>query len=189
MTNKPFLLETWNFIAQNPERHDQYQWARFGGATLERYAAQYSDDSDSHLVVDPSKQEVKCGTVACVAGWTCALAGDKFLYDQNLGTAQALTSLETGESLIRPVEGRAIDLLDITWIAGERLFAGSNDRHLLRAMIVDLLNDVDIARVDYEDPKYGLEGEFDGGEWYSDADDSDEVLDQIVFDPEKGLYV
>ncbi|SHW53849.1 hypothetical protein [Mycobacteroides abscessus] len=56
-----------NLIKTEPTKHNQGAWAEFLKSDIPA------------LEPDQKFVEVECGTAACVAGWACQLAGDKFL--------------------------------------------------------------------------------------------------------------
>ncbi len=219
VTNKELLLKVWNFIAPNPELHDQQRWsevhdlavANNGVVMVRSTPDQYVD-----LLATPLAPEIQCGTTACVAGWTVALAGDKFItrlvdawVRNGTYTEEDTTNINnvlTSDGRNISISDRAEELLGLTPRESSLLFDSENSRHSLRSMIVDLLNG-DLGSYDYyqeleEGRRSALFEEKHPALDVDDFDvmdesvaeawelmDNEEVLPKITWDEEKQRYV
>ena len=93
VTKKELLLKVWNFIAPNPELHDQQRWAEVHDLAVANNGVvmvRSTPDQYVDLLATPLAPEIQCGTTACVAGWTVALAGDKFITNTKTFLAMAM---------------------------------------------------------------------------------------------------
>lgn len=219
VTNKHLLLKVWNFIAPNPELHDQQRWAEvhdLAVANNGEVMARSIPDQYVDLLATPLAPEIQCGTTACVAGWTVALAGDKFItrlvdawVRNGTYTEEDKTNINnvlTSDGRNISISDRAEELLGLTPRESGLLFDGENSRHSLRSMIVDLLNG-DLESYDhYQELEEGRRtalfeenhptldvSDFDVMD-ESEANawklmDNEEVLPKITWDEEKQLYV
>lgn len=70
-------------------------------------------------------QDEECGTVACVAGWACLLAGDEVASD-------GLVLTPKGQRI--PVDARAANLLGLTYEEAGALFSANNTRWRLHTI-------------------------------------------------------
>lgn len=91
--NVKLLRKVAKHILAEPKRFVMWTWMREKGAGAYDFT---SDASDNRPV-----PFAKCGTAACIAGWTCILSGD---------------------SSPRDFETRAADLLNINDTKAKRLF-------------------------------------------------------------------
>lgn len=75
-----------------------------------------------------------CGTTHCVAGWTCAEAGDRMIYNPTLGIAG---TCRTRDGEVLRIAQRAQELLELDDDQARELFYQLNtDLEQLRAWIV-----------------------------------------------------
>jgi len=130
--NAELAYRALDHIDANPDQHDQRVWI--------------SKDS--------------CGTVACLAGWVCLLAGDKPAYEPYGEDPE--TELVTVLSVGTPaydmgVPRRAADLLgipyDSTSLFGHRLFSADNTREDLGRIVAEIFGprpDEPVTVVDHD---------------------------------------
>jgi hypothetical protein len=80
------------FLRTHPERHDQLGWIK----------------------------KTLCGTVGCIAGWTCALAGDEFDWEgSDDDEAEFVFTAEGGHM---DIDTRARELLGLDEVVGLDIF-------------------------------------------------------------------
>lgn len=83
-----------------------------------------------------------CGTVACFAGWTCVISGDKPsaldrpMHVLEIGTDVSFVVLPDGEKVY--ASDRARELLGIDKLTARRLFDGSNTREDLGRLVAEI---------------------------------------------------
>lgn len=163
--DKPRLLKVFNFIAENPDRHNQGSWGEVTAQLLaelmptDMTQGEDADEFTRHYmkVTRQPTVEITCGTTACVAGWTCLLAGDDFVIeadDDELANLKGKLDIEyviSRDNVQHTVGGRAMDLLGLDSDQADMMFDGNNSRSYLRAMVLALLNNEDPHEVDSYD--------------------------------------
>lgn len=105
--NVPLLRQTLDYIKTHPQEWDQEVW----------------------------RQVRPCGTVACFAGWACALNGDRF----NPDDWDFVITDESGVSF--PIEDRAREILGLTIGDADWLFDGGNTLDDLEQIVEELCGD------------------------------------------------
>lgn len=109
--NAELAYRVLDHIDTHPEQHDQHVWI---------------------------EQTSTCGTAACFAGWTCLIAGDDPLFDED----DPETHEVLAEGSILPVGGRAAALLGIPYDravpAGNILFDQHNTREDLGRLVAEI---------------------------------------------------
>jgi hypothetical protein len=121
VANAKRLLDVLTFLEAHPDRHDQSVWL--------------SRDT--------------CGTVACLAGWTCLRNG----YVEVVMKDEALETVVVGiyadsdpEKVVVPASAAARDLLELDDDEGDELFSGNNSLEDLWR-IADELTDYEVSRL------------------------------------------
>lgn len=123
------------FLEQNPEKLEQRQWVIAPEAEFAR---------------DHKDMKFTCGTVACVAGWTSLLSGDRV----RQGDAEMLLgpefehrfrvgSVTTPDGRIMHVGDRAMEVLGLSERVATALFHTNNEGFVLREALRRLADDAD----------------------------------------------
>lgn len=105
--NAALLRQTLDYIKAHPKEWDQEVW----------------------------RQVTSCGTVACFAGWACALNGDRF----NPDDWEFVITDESGVS--SPIEDRAREILGLAIGEADWLFDGGNTLYDLEQIVETLCRD------------------------------------------------
>ena len=75
---KRALMKTFNHILAHPERHNQQTWAKVDPRELDKAIRltmrrnEYEQEPGGFIDLN-----ISCGTTGCLAGWACALEGDR----------------------------------------------------------------------------------------------------------------
>lgn len=167
---KRLLMQVFNHILAHPSTHRQATWGVINKKALEQ--AEGTDASPEYWdnrpgkVIDPTK--VDCGTVACFAGWTVTLAGDKILLPYWLFNTDGSIDVEevdgwgqdipvnqvvTDDNQATTIAARAQELLGLNYDQADTLFSASNTVEDLRRGVLMLLNGEELP--DYLWPESG----------------------------------
>lgn len=128
------------FLDQNPAKLNQRQWAIVPEAEFAR------DHKDLRFT---------CGTVACVAGWTSLLSGDRVreaaadLWEHNDDgqPTYRVGSVTTPDGRIMPIANRAMEVLGLGYLTASALFHVNNEGFVVREALRRLANGDDDAAV------------------------------------------
>lgn len=154
---KRALMKTFNHVLANPERHHQQTWAKVDPRELDKATRLTKRRNEYEL--EPGgfiDLNISCGTTGCLAGWACALEGDKmyipgavfansFPYNHMTEDEQlTISNVVTPEGEITELSERAIKHLGLPSDDGEltadKLFAPDNTLGYLRQAILQILN-------------------------------------------------
>lgn len=129
MANAERLLDVLTFLEEHPERHDQEVWIGDAG----------------------------CGTVACLAGWTCLRNGyvEKITESSLTGTVHWGVYLDSDPTgFPTPVLEVAMDILELSYEDAHQIFDGDNTLEVLWE-IADEITDGEVSRLRAEDAERG----------------------------------
>jgi hypothetical protein len=120
VANAKRLLDVLTFLEAHPDRHDQSVWL--------------SRDT--------------CGTVACLAGWTCLRNGyvEAVMNDEERQMIIGVYADSDPEKVVVPASAAARDLLELDDDEGDELFSGDNSLQDLWR-IADELTDYEVSRL------------------------------------------
>jgi hypothetical protein len=110
--NAELAYAVLDYVMSHPEQNEQ---------------ADYIGNLDTEHPPGPD-----CGTVACYAGWTCILSGDKFALRSDIYL------VDPGDGLLLGVHERAAELLNLNDVQSYRLFIGTQDRADLPYMVAEI---------------------------------------------------
>jgi len=144
--NVPLLEKTMEHIEHVVPSHTEVRTAMRDGAEFEGIEAWGQGDWIAEIrqfvpIGDRDNQLLAagevCGTAMCFAGWACSISGDKFAKDA-YGEFDGCVVFEDGETM--PIQVRARELLGLTFVEANDLFAPDNDIHDLKILVEELKN-------------------------------------------------
>lgn len=135
--NESLLRDTLTWIVEHPEQHDQFTWVRI---------PERLNRNTEYLKFIDAAAAIKCGSKACLAGWTvllgngCKLVAEPedlqigFVLCEGAAAKPPTRARYTYETDARSIRATARDMLGLTDFESDWLFGGNNSLFDLFAM-------------------------------------------------------